>query len=141
MGQLVSRADEAIESEQRVRLLMQADSAVVSEVSLPLVLQRIVESARELVGAQYATLGVISPLGSLEQFIQVGMDADTVCSRSDPCPRVGPLPNGPGLLGALIHDPRPIRLAKISADGRSSRFPAAPPGHGLLSRCTDPVPR
>ena len=134
MGQLVSPADEVIESQQRVRLLMQANSAVVSELSLPLVLQRIVESARELVGAQYATLGVISPLGSLEQFIHVGMDADTVQS-------IGPLPKGLGLLGALIHDPRPIRLAKISADGRSSRFPAAPPGHGLLSRCTDPVPR
>jgi GAF domain-containing protein len=116
MRQLVSRAHEVIETQQRVRLLIEANAAVVSELSLPRVLQRIVEAARELVGAQYAASGVVSPVGSLEQFIHVGFDPGTVTS-------IGSLPKGLGLLGALIQDPRPIRLARISDDDRSSGFP------------------
>jgi signal transduction histidine kinase len=80
------------------------------------VLRRIVEAARELVGARYAALGVIAPDGHLAEFIHAGMPADAV-------DRIGHLPQGKGLLGALIEDPRPIRLRSIGDDSRSSGFP------------------
>ncbi|MDQ1483638.1 MAG: hypothetical protein QOF35_1714 [Actinomycetota bacterium] len=103
----------------RLQRLLRSNRAIVSELSLPAVLQRIVEAARDLAGARYAALGVIGADGHLEQFIHVGMDTETVTT-------IGELPKGRGLLGALILDPRPIRLPRISADERSSGFP---PGH------------
>jgi signal transduction histidine kinase len=80
------------------------------------VLRRIVEAAHELVGARYAALGVIAPDGHLAEFIHTGMPADTV-------DRIGHLPQGKDLLGALIENPRPIRLRSIGDDSRSSGFP------------------
>jgi GAF domain-containing protein len=88
-------------------------------LALPVVLRRIVEAARELVGARYAALGVISPTGGLVEFVHSGMPAEAV-------ERIGHLPEGKGLLGALIDDPRPIRLRRIADDARSAGFP---PGH------------
>ena len=51
---------------------------IVGELSLPMVLRRIVEAARDLVGAEYCALGVIGADGLLEQFVHVGMDEATV---------------------------------------------------------------
>ncbi len=119
MGQLIQRAQEVIDTQERLRRLLSANRAVVSELSLPMVLRRIVEAARDLAGAQYAALGVIGADGLLEQFVHVGMDEDTVA-------KIGELPKGRGVLGALIEDPHPIRLARIAADDRSAGFP---PGH------------
>ena len=65
--------------------------------------------------------GVISPDGgALEQFIHVGFDQATVDT-------IGHLPEGKGLLGALIDDPRPIRLPDIADDERSVGFPEGHP--------------
>jgi len=84
------------------------------------VLRRIADAARELVGARYAALGVIGPDGDLVEFVHVGMPADVVTE-------IGPLPQGKGLLGVLIDDPQPIRLHRIDDDPRSSGFPAGHP--------------
>jgi signal transduction histidine kinase len=84
------------------------------------VLRTIVEAAVELVGARYGALGVIAEGGGLEQFIHVGMGDEAVA-------RIGHLPEGRGLLGALIDDPRPIRLDSIADDARSSGFPDGHP--------------
>ncbi len=100
----------------RLRGLLRANQLIISDLGLELVLLRIVEAARELVGAQYAALGVLAPDGGLAEFVHSGMPADTVH-------RIGRLPQGKGLLGALIDDPRPIRLLDIGADPRSSGFP------------------
>ncbi|MFB2585342.1 GAF domain-containing sensor histidine kinase [Herbiconiux liukaitaii] len=106
--------------------LLKANHAVVEQLELPVVLERIVEAAVELVGADYAALGVIDPHGRIDQFIHVGMDAATV-------ERIGHLPQGRGLLGAVIDDPHPIRLDRISDDPRSSGVPAGhPPMGGFL---------
>ncbi len=122
-------ADEAqtTQAEQRLRGLLHANQAVVSHLALPVVLRRIVESACELVHARYGALGVIDPAGGgLEQFVHVGIDEATAA-------RIGPLPAGKGLLGALIDDPRPIRLHHMGDDPRSVGFPAAhPPMRGFL---------
>ncbi len=98
---------------------MSANRAIVSELSLPSVLQRIVSAARDLVGVRYAALGVIGADGRLEEFIHVGMTDEMVST-------IGELPKGRGLLRALIQDPQPIRLPRIGDDERSSGFP---PGH------------
>ena len=71
MTQLIERAQEVIDAQHRLRRLLSANRAVVAELSLPMVLRRIVEAARDLVGARYAALGVIGADGLLEEFIHV----------------------------------------------------------------------
>jgi signal transduction histidine kinase len=120
LGQLVDRAHEVMATRDRLRALLKANRAIVGDLALPVVLRKIVESACELVNAKYGALGVIGPAGGLEQFIHVGIDDETVA-------RIGPLPEGKGLLGALINDPRPIRLRNIADDPRSVGFPREHP--------------
>jgi signal transduction histidine kinase len=119
LAQLVDRAHEVMAAQGRLRGLLRASQMVTRDLALPVVLRRIVEAARELVGARYAALGVISPTGGLVEFVHSGMPAEAV-------ERIGHLPEGKGLLGALIDDPRPIRLRRIADDARSVGFP---PGH------------
>jgi signal transduction histidine kinase len=111
------RVRQLIAAQERVRDLMSANRDIVS---IPLVFQRIVEGACELVGARYGALGVIGADGRLEQFLHFGIDDETVAA-------IGELPKGRGMLGALIDDPRPLRLRRISDDERSCGFPAHHP--------------
>ena len=120
MGQLIDRASEIITSQERVRTLLSANRSIVGELSLPVVLRRVVEAARAVAGARYAALAVIGPDGVLEQFVHAGMDAATVAA-------IGQLPKNRGVLGALIKDQAPIRLRTISDDPRSSGFPEGHP--------------
>lgn len=90
--------------------------AIAAELTLEKVLKQIVDSARDLVGAQYAALGVPNVEGHLETFVYSGMPTDLA-------KRIPHLPQGHGLLGALIHDPHPIRIPRISDDPRSVGFP------------------
>lgn len=123
LAQLVERAHEVMATQGRLRGLLRASQMVTRDLTLPAVLRRIAEAARELVGARYAALGVISPTGGLAEFVHSGMPEDAVA-------RIGHLPEGKGLLGALIEDPRPIRLRRIADDQRSAGFP---PGHPPMS--------
>ena len=120
LSDLVDQARKVLDTQGRLRALVRANRAVVSHLELPVVLRTIVEAAVELVGARYGALGVIAEGGGLEQFIHVGMSAEQVAE-------IGHLPEGHGLLGALIDDPRPIRTDSIAADPRSAGFPAAHP--------------
>lgn len=121
-----SGGDEWSLAAARLRKLLAANRAIVGDLDLPGVLRRIVDAARDLAGARYAALGVIAADGSLEQFVHVGMSADAVAT-------IGELPKGRGLLGALIQDPHPIRLASIADDTRSSGLPPGhPPMDGFL---------
>ncbi|WP_454109202.1 GAF domain-containing sensor histidine kinase [Leifsonia shinshuensis] len=120
LSELVEQARKVLDTQGRLRALVRANRAVVSHLDLPVVLRTIIEAAVELVGARYGALGVIAEGGGLEQFIHVGMTDDVV-------DRIGHLPEGHGLLGALIDDPRPIRLDSIADDPRSSGFPEGHP--------------
>jgi signal transduction histidine kinase len=113
---LVESANEVLRTQGRLRNLLHANRAVVEELELPRVLRRIAEAAVELASAQYGALGVIAPDGTLEQFIHVGMPDDTAS-------RIGHLPEGHGLLGAVIDRAEPIRLEHLSDDPRSAGFP------------------
>ncbi|WP_159622526.1 GAF domain-containing sensor histidine kinase [Ruania rhizosphaerae] len=108
------------DSEARLRALIRGTDAVVSHLELPEVLRRLTEVAVELVDARYGALGVLAPDGWLEEFVHVGMDPGTV-------ERIGRLPEGRGVLGALITHPEPIRLQHIADDPRSVGFPDGHP--------------
>jgi signal transduction histidine kinase len=117
--QLVDRAGDVLAAQGRLRGLLRANALVAGDLSLPVVLRQIVESARDLLGARYAALGVLGRDGELEQFVHAGMDEELVG-------RIGDLPRGRGILGLLTSEPTPIRLADLSAHPASAGFP---PGH------------
>ena len=120
LAQLIERAQDVMATQSRLRGLLRATRAVAADLSLDLVLRRIVEAACELVDARFGALGVIAPGGGyLERFIHVGADSQVV-------DRVGHLPRGEGVLGLLITDPRPLRLDDISQHPNAVGFP---PGH------------
>jgi signal transduction histidine kinase len=120
LGQLIDRAHEVMATQGRLRGLLRANQALMADLELQPVLRRLTESARELVGARYAALGILDGHGGLAEFIHVGMPTDTVAA-------IGPLPRGKGLLGALIDDPHPIRLDNVADHRHSAGFPAAHP--------------
>ena len=126
LQEVVERAGEVMRTQGRLRALLRATQAVVEPIELPVVLERIVHAAVELVDAEYGALGVVAPEGGLEEFIHVGMAPEAVAA-------IGHLPEGRGVLGALIDDPRPIRLRHIDEDPRSVGFPPGhPPMDGFL---------
>jgi signal transduction histidine kinase len=101
----------------RLRALVEAGIALSSELSLDALLQKLVETAAELTGARYAALGVIDQSGrQLERFVTTGIDPEIHAT-------IGDLPRGRGILGVLIRDAQPLRLADLSADPRSVGFP------------------
>jgi signal transduction histidine kinase len=120
IDQLVERAQDVKRTQGRLRGLLQAIETVAVDLSLETVLRNVIEAACELANARYGALGVIGSDGGLEQFIHVGIDEATAR-------RIGDLPQGKGLLGALIYDPRPIRLRRMADDPRSTGFPANHP--------------
>jgi signal transduction histidine kinase len=106
--------------EARLRQLIDAGLAITSELSLDALLQRLVETAVSLTGAHYAALGVIDRNGTLlERFVTTGIAPDLQET-------IGDLPHGRGILGVLIRDATPLRLADLTADPRAVGFP---PGH------------
>src|SRR5271165_6792147 len=117
--QLVHRAGDVLAAQGRLRGLLHANALVAGDLSLPVVLRQIVESARDLLGARYAALGVLGRDGELEQFVHAGMDEELVAA-------IGDLPRGRGVLGLLTSEPVPIRLAGLSAHPAAAGFP---PGH------------
>jgi len=120
LANFVERAQDMMTSQARMRDLIRINHELTSNLDLPTVLRRIVEIGKELLNARYAAMGVIGDERRLEQFIHVGMEQQIV-------DQIDHLPEGKGLLGALIDDPEPVRLQTIASDARSSGFPANHP--------------
>jgi signal transduction histidine kinase len=100
-----------------LRQLLDAVVAIGSDLDLDLALQHIVESAAALVDARYGALGVLDETRThLAAFLTVGIDIET--RRA-----IGPEPKGLGLLGALIHDARALRVPRISEHPLRAGFP------------------
>lgn len=118
LREVLARVREVLDEKSRLQHLLDAVVAITSELSLDGVLARIVRSASSLVGARYAALGVLTdgPERQLRTFVHHGMDSEVV-------EQIGDLPKGHGLLGLLIEQPRPIRLADIAAHPASYGFP------------------
>jgi two-component system, NarL family, sensor histidine kinase DevS len=105
----------------RLRDLLDAVLGINSDLSLPHVLRHIVEAAVKVIGARYGALGVLSERGDfLSEFVNVGIPPEDVAA-------IGHLPDGHGILGLLILDARPLRLADLNRHPESYGFPAHHP--------------
>jgi signal transduction histidine kinase len=94
--------------------------AVTSRLSVRDVLHTILTSARRLVGARYAALGVPDDNGSFAEFLADGIS-------DEQWREIGPLPRQHGLLGVLLRDPNPVRLADIRQHPQFGWWPDAHP--------------
>ena len=112
---------------ERLERLVIAASALITEVSLEGVLQRVVEVAAEVIGARYAAIGVLAPDGRLlESFTTYGIGPDQRALIGEP-------PRGHGILGLVIREARPIRLPDLTRHPDSYGFPPHhPPMHSFL---------
>jgi len=107
--------------ERALRTLIDLGRRVLEESELEPVLQRVLAVARELTGARYAALGVLDARRTeLERFLTAGIDED---ARRE----IGDLPRGHGVLGEMIREPKPLRLADVGAHVRSYGFPIGHP--------------
>jgi signal transduction histidine kinase len=107
----------------RLQQLLDAMLSIGSDLSLPAVLQRIIESACKLVDARYGALGVVDEHGQLTDLATSGIDESTHEA-------VGRLPEFAGILGVLLRDPKPVRLRDVSEHPLAQGFP---PGHPEMS--------
>jgi signal transduction histidine kinase len=111
----------AEEARSRMASLVDAGLSLGRELALDDLLARIVLSARTVLGARYAALGVLDSTGTeLARFVTSGV-------TDEEREATGPLPRGRGILGVLIRDARPLRLERLGDDPRSSGFPANHP--------------
>ncbi|WP_329238875.1 GAF domain-containing sensor histidine kinase [Streptomyces canus] len=117
LEELQARLDAARGTRDRVHSLLEAVLSVGRELDLEQALYSIVEAAATLVDAEYAALGVIDPDGRrLSAFHTVGVTEEQIA-------RIGPFPEGHGILGELIRHPESLRLTKISEHPASYGFP------------------
>jgi len=120
LAELQARLQAVPAARDRMRALLEAVVAIGSGLDLESTLRRIVETAVDLVDATYGALGVIGEGQRLAEFIPVGLSQEEIG-------RVHHWPEGRGLLGLLIEDPRPLRLADICEHPASSGFPDGHP--------------
>ncbi|MEU6200835.1 GAF domain-containing protein [Streptomyces sp. NPDC047061] len=117
LEELQARLDAARGTRDRVHSLLEAVLSVGRELDLEQALRSIVEAAAVLVDAEYGALGVIGPDGRrLSAFHTVGVTEEEIA-------RIGPFPEGHGILGELIRHPEPLRLTKLSEHPASYGFP------------------
>jgi signal transduction histidine kinase len=107
--------------QKRLERLVRAGIRINAERELEAVLQEVADSAREVIGARYAALGVLNPdRTGVSTFVTSGLTPE---QRA----RIGDLPQGKGILGLLIKDAKPLRLANLSQHPKSAGFPAHHP--------------
>ena len=120
-------AYERITDPARLRAVLGAVMLIESDLEIEALLHRLVEAACELAGARYGALGVLDPKERrIAQFITVGLTEEEI-------ERIGPYPTGLGILGLLIDEAEPIRIADLAGHPKSVGFPAHhPPMHSFL---------
>ncbi|HYO75853.1 MAG TPA: GAF domain-containing sensor histidine kinase [Thermoanaerobaculia bacterium] len=100
---------------------------VTAELSLDVVLKKVVEQARNLVGAQYGALSVVDRENRILSFITAGITPEERAA-------IGPPPVGHGLLGVVLRDGAHLRLKDITHHPHSHGFPSNhPPMKSLLA--------
>ena len=94
---------------------------IEADLDLPVLLRHVTEEARAMTGARYGALGVLDKSRTqLAEFITVGLDENQE-------ERIGARPTGRGVLGLLVAEPEPLRLAHLSSHEESFGFPAGHP--------------
>ena len=116
LREFVDRADDLVRAQEHVEGLLGAVVSMAEDLSLEAVLDRVVQSACELVGARYGALGVIGDDQQLSHFITVGIDEEGAHL-------IGDLPKGHGVLGQLIREPQPLRLHDLGEHPIAVGFP------------------
>jgi two-component system, NarL family, sensor histidine kinase DevS len=107
----------SIEDPWRLQRVLQAVLLIEADLTLPELLRHVIEEARSMTGARYGAVGVLNEDGTaLSKFITVGLTPEEE-------ERIGPRPTGKGLLGELIADPHPLRIATLRSHPESSGFP------------------
>jgi signal transduction histidine kinase len=107
--------------EERLRQLIEVGPWLLSQLDLETVLDRLLQTARDATGARYAALGVLDvDRRHLERFLTRGLSDEEELE-------IGPRPRGRGILGLLTAEPKPLRLADLSAHPSSFGFPAKHP--------------
>ena len=103
-----------------LRAVSDAVLAVAAGLSVDEVLQRLVDSARELAGARFAALGLPDGEGGFRRFLTSGMSDRLIAS-------LGPLPRQHGVLGAMLDADTPYRTRDIHEHPRFRGW--WPPAH------------
>lgn len=116
LREVQDRIEQIVEGRDRLDGLIDAILAITSGLKLDATLRAIVHTAAELVDARYGALGVRGYDHRLVEFVYEGIDEETRHL-------IGSLPEGRGVLGALIEEPKPIRLDDISRHPASVGFP------------------
>ncbi|MDT5249776.1 MAG: hypothetical protein QOJ28_2410, partial [Mycobacterium sp.] len=116
LSEVQDRVEQIVGGRDRLDGLVAAMLVVTSGLELDVTLRTIVHTAIELIDARYGALGVRGTDHELIEFIYEGIDEDT---RD----KIGPLPQGRGVLGVLIDEPTPIRLDHIDDHLASVGFP------------------
>jgi signal transduction histidine kinase len=111
---------EGMQQDDVLQRVSQVVLAVARQLSTRDVLQMIVRSARSLVNARYAALGVPDDQGSFAEFV-----VDGISERQQKA--IGPIPRQHGMLGVLLREGQPIRVDDIRADPRFEWWPSAHP--------------
>jgi signal transduction histidine kinase len=107
----------AIEDPAKLRRVLEATLMLEADLELPALLRHVIDEARSMTGARYGALGVLNhDRTALAEFITVGLEDDEE-------ERIGPRPTGQGVLGLLILEPRPLRLANLGSHPDSYGFP------------------
>ena len=110
------RIEQIVEGRDRLDGLVEAMLVVTAGLDLDVTLRTIVHTAIELVDARYGAIGVRGEGHHLTEFVYEGIDDDTRAA-------IGHLPEGRGVLGVLIDDPKTIRLDNIHDHPASVGFP------------------
>ncbi|WP_244224138.1 GAF domain-containing protein [Streptomyces tirandamycinicus] len=117
---LQAQVEQVRATRDRVHTLLDAVLSIGTDLDLDVVLRRITESAVTLVDARYGALGVLGEEDRIRRFITVGMDEGTIEA-------IGQYPEGQGILGLLIKEPEPLRLADLGRHPGSVGFPEGHP--------------
>jgi signal transduction histidine kinase len=104
-----------------LRKLVDAMLSISADLELATVLLRIIEAAMDLVDARFGAIGVLDGTKTgLAEFVTAGIDPEVHKA-------IGNLPEGHGILGLLILDPKPIRLPDLREHPDSFGFPPRHP--------------
>ncbi|BBX65912.1 histidine kinase [Mycobacterium saskatchewanense] len=116
LAEVQDRVELIVEGRDRLDGLVEAMLVVASGLELDATLRSIVHSATNLVDARYGALEVHDQDGHVVQFVHEGIDDETVR-------RIGHVPTGRGIIGLLIHHPKPLRLEDLSQHPGAVGFP------------------
>ncbi|MDP7736366.1 GAF domain-containing sensor histidine kinase [Mycobacterium paragordonae] len=116
LAEVQDRVEQIVEGRDRLDGLLEAMLVVTSGLELNATLRAIVHAATDLVDARYGALEVHDGEQRVMNFVHEGIDEETV-------QRIGPLPQGKGIIGLFIDEPKALRLDDLSKHPASVGFP------------------